>query len=102
MTGLICSPGSRFCSTLTASAGPAGPSRREASCAPALQRLQPARPALLALEPARQQPDEIAERAAVVRQRRQRDPLVGAMVAAARGPELDRRDAGLEERDGVG
>ena len=46
--------------------------------------------------------DEVDERLAVALERVDRDPLLGAVVAAARRAELDRGDAGLEERDGVG
>ena len=45
---------------------------------------------------------EVHQRAAVARQRVDRDPLVRAVVAAAGGAELDRRDPGLLERDRVG
>ena len=45
---------------------------------------------------------EVHQRAPVDGQRLDRDPLVGAVVAAAGRAELDRGDAGLQERDRVG
>ena len=45
------------------------------------------------LEALGQVADEVAQRLAVARQRGDRDPLVGAVVARAVGAELDRRDA---------
>src|SRR6185295_5838364 len=59
---------------------------------PAVQRLQRL---VAALEPDRELADEVAKRAAVVLQRGDRHPLVGAVVAAADRAELDRGDAGL-------
>src|SRR3954471_18124701 len=52
-------------------------------------------------EPGGRAGDEVAEGAAVAVQGVDRHPFRGAVVAAADGPELDRRDAGLEERDRV-
>src|SRR3954453_23775146 len=49
----------------------------------------------------RQRLDEIHERLAVLPQRGDRDPLLGAVVVPAHGAELHGRDAGLEERDRV-
>src|SRR5205814_2939539 len=50
----------------------------------------------------RQGAHEGDERLAVVRERLDRDPLLGPMVAAAHGAELDGRHAGVEEAVGVG
>src|SRR3954452_7104624 len=53
-------------------------------------------------EPLRDRVDEVDERLAVVTERLDRDPLVGAVVARADRPELDARGARLEEADDVG
>src|SRR3954451_14480425 len=57
---------------------------------------------LLALEPHRKVFDEVAQSPAIEPQRGDRHPLVRAVVPAADRPELDRGDAGLDERDRVG
>ena len=44
---------------------------------------------------------EVDEQLAVAGERADRDPLLGTVVAGAGGPELDRRDAGAQERHGV-
>src|SRR5205814_8550608 len=53
-------------------------------------------------KPHRQAADEVAQRTAVARQRRNRDPLLGSVMARAGGPELDRGYARGHERRHVG
>ena len=53
-------------------------------------------------ERGRQAEHEVPQRLAVARERGDRHPLLRPVVAGAGGAELDRRDAGAEERDRVG
>src|SRR4051794_26323286 len=52
-------------------------------------------------EPLRDRVHEVDQRLPVALERLDRDPLVGAVVAGAGGPELDARRARLEEADDV-
>src|SRR3954468_16508731 len=53
-------------------------------------------------EPLRDRLDEVDERLPVALERRDRDPFLGPVVAAADRTELDARRPGLEERHDVG
>src|SRR5207248_6360074 len=75
--------------------------RESSGCQPSLDRPQPRLGRLALLEPHRQRPDEVSERAPIAGQGGDRHPLLRPVVPAADRAELDRGDPGREERRGV-